>query len=78
MTQAEIYACGNRAIKKTINSLKDGFRRAKVFGINIYNYYAMPRITLDEFILMIEKLVAGISRHNQIIMADDFNPWFED
>lgn len=78
MTQAEIYACGNRAIKKTTNNLKDGFRRAKVFGINIYNYYAMPRITLDEFILMIEKLVAGISRHNQIIMADDFNPWFED
>ncbi|KMQ86561.1 reverse transcriptase, partial [Lasius niger] len=77
-TKAVIWSCGKYPFQSAVNSAEIGFVRAKLDGIHLYNCYAPPSFSPDEFTDFLDRLIKDAKEYFPVAIAGDFNAWAVD
>lgn len=70
-----IYACGNYPIQEIPLDTESGVIAAKINGIYFYSCYAPPRLNIQEFNMLLDKIADNARGRHPTIIAGDFNAW---
>ena len=75
---AAIWSCGELLFQDNIDSTKKGFVRAKLGNVHFYSCCAPPRLDMEEFADLIDRLVEDARERSPVVIAGDFNAWATD
>ena len=76
--KAAIWACQNVLFTRTMTNKENGFVWVCVDGVFIYSCYAPPSMTIEEYGVLLDRLVSNARGQRPLIIAGDFNAWAVD